>query len=137
MTSSPKNLSQSEPHVGAITAALDVMRRHLLALNAQDGPAIAATLHFPHHRLSLGRLQTWETPDNYLADFKERAEPDWAASRWDYLNVVAAGPDKVHLDVGFTRMRRDGSPIGTYRSLWVIAKLGGRWGAQLRSSFAA
>lgn len=133
----PRHLGQSEPDVEAIAAALDVMRRHLVALNAQDGPAVAATLHFPHHRLSLGRLQTWATPDTYLADFRRRAEPDWAASRWDYLNVVAAGPEKVHLDVGFTRMRNDGSAIGTYRSLWVIARLDGRWAAQLRSSFAA
>ena len=27
--------------------------------------------------------------------------------------------------------------LGTYRSLWVISKLGGKWAAQLRSSFAA
>jgi hypothetical protein len=65
-----------------------------------------------------------------------RVEPDWARSRWDFLTVVAAGPEKVHLDVAFTRFRADGSTIGTYRSLWVIAKLGGRWGAQLRSTFA-
>ena len=45
--------------------------------------------------------------------------------------------DKVHLDVGFTRFRADGTAIASYRSLWVIAKLSGRWGAQLRSSFAA
>lgn len=125
------------PDVEAVAAALDVMRRHLAALNAQDQPALAATLHFPHHRLSLGRLQTWTTPETYLADFRKRAEPEWAASRWDFLNVVAAGPDKVHLDVGFTRLRADGSAIASYRSLWVIARLGGRWAAQLRSSFAA
>lgn len=125
------------PDPAAIAAALDVMARHLVALNAQDGAALAATLHFPHHRLSLGRLQTWATPDTYLADFRARAEPDWARSQWDFLNVVAAGPDKVHLDVGFTRFRADGSAIGCYRSLWVIAKLKGRWAAQLRSSFAA
>jgi hypothetical protein len=131
------NPALSAPDLDAVAAALGVMRRHLAALNAQDGPALAATLHFPHHRLSLGRLQTWDTPDTYLADFRKRAEPEWGSSRWDFLNVVAAGSDKVHLDVGFTRMRPDGSPIASYRSLWVIAKLDGRWAAQLRSSFAA
>jgi hypothetical protein len=29
------------------------------------------------------------------------------------------------------------SAIGRYRSLWVVAKIDGRWAAQLRSSFAA
>ncbi len=121
----------------AIAGANDVMRRHLDALNARDEAALAATLHFPHHRLSLGRLQTWPAPETYFKDFLARAEPEWAKSRWDFLNVVAACPDKVHLDVGFTRMRADGAALGTYRSLWVIAKLDGRWAAQLRSSFAA
>ena len=121
----------------AVAAALDVMHRHLVALNAQDQAGLAATLHFPHHRLSQGRLQTWNWPDTYFADFKRRAEPEWARSRWDFLNVVASGPDKVHLDVGFTRLRGDGSAIASYRSLWVIACLDGRWAAQLRSSFAA
>jgi len=43
----------------------------------------------------------------------------------------------VHLDVTFTRYRADGSALGQFRSLWVVARLGGRWAAQLRSSFAA
>jgi hypothetical protein len=43
----------------------------------------------------------------------------------------------VHLDVRFTRYRADGSALGSFRSLWVIARLGGKWAAQLRSSFAA
>lgn len=128
---------QTVPDDAAVAAALAVMEAHLAALNAQDGAALAATLHFPHYRLSQGRLQTWPTADTYLDDFKKRVEPGWARSRWDFLRVVAAGPDKVHLDVGFTRMRADGSAIGSFRSLWVIAKLDGRWAAQLRSSFAA
>lgn len=121
----------------AVAAAKNVMSRHLIALNTRDNDGLAATLHFPHYRLSLGRLQTWETKDSYFADFLKRTNPGWAKSRWDFLNVVAADPEKVHLDVGFTRMRADGSALGSYRSLWVIAKLDGRWAAQLRSSFAA
>jgi hypothetical protein len=50
---------------------------------------------------------------------------------------VAASPDKVHLDVTFTRWRADGSALGSFRSLWMVARIGGQWAAQLRSSFAA
>ncbi|MFM9939976.1 MAG: hypothetical protein ACKVP7_10830 [Hyphomicrobiaceae bacterium] len=131
-----RDLAQETPHPQAVAAAKAVMTAHLTALNARDNVALTATLHFPHHRLSMGRLQTWTTPDSYFADFLQRAEPDWDRSRWDFLNVVTARADKVHLDVGFTRLRTDGSSIGHYRSLWVIARLNGRWAAQLRSSFA-
>lgn len=120
----------------ASAAALAVVDAHMAALNARDATALAATLHFPHYRLAGGRLQVWETPDRYLADFYARAGDGWAYSRWDRKEVIAAGPDKVHLDMAFTRYRGDGSSLGTFRSIWVIARLDGRWAAQLRSSFA-
>lgn len=120
----------------AIAAAKDVMVAHITALNAGDEVALAATLHFPHYRLSGGRLRTWDGPDSYLADFHARAGDGWHHSAWDFLNVVAAEPNKVHLDVGFIRYREDGSVLGKFRSLWVLARIGGVWAAQLRSSFA-
>lgn len=122
---------------GAIEKAMAVMDAHLTALNARDPVGLAASLHFPHHRLASGRLQTWETSKTYLADFYARAGEDWDHSAWDKLEVIAAGPDKVHLDVAFTRYRADNSVLGRYRSLWVIARNDGRWAAVLRSSFAA
>ena len=121
----------------AVAEAMAVLDRHMAALNARDAEALAATLHFPHHRLSQGRLQSWETPASYHADFLSRAGDGWARSDWDWRNLVAASADKVHLDVQFTRYRKDGSSMGSFRSLWVVSKLGGRWAAQLRSSFAA
>ena len=120
----------------AVTAALGVVDAHMAGLNARDGAAIAATLHFPHYRLAGGRLQIWDGPDTYLDDFFARAGDGWDHSRWDRKDVIAASAEKVHLDMAFTRFRADGSELGRFRSIWVIAKLEGRWAAQLRSSFA-
>jgi len=120
----------------AIAAAMGVMDAHLVALNAKDRDAIAATLHFPHHRLASGRLQTWPTAATYLDDFFARAGDGWAYSEWDRRDVIAASPDKVHLHVTFTRYREDGSSLGTFRSLWILTLQDGRWAAALRSSFA-
>ena len=39
-------------HEASVTAALKVMQEHIDALNARDEARIAATLHFPHNRLS-------------------------------------------------------------------------------------
>jgi hypothetical protein len=121
----------------AIAAALAVLDAHIAALNARDERALVATLHFPHFRLTGGRMKIWERPDSYLKDFYARAGEDWHHSAWDFRNVIAAGPDKVHLDVQFTRYRADTSAIGSFRSLWIVSKLDGRWAAQVRSSFAA
>lgn len=121
----------------AARAAMEVLDDHIAALNARDERALVATLHFPHFRLTGGRMKIWERPDGYLEDFHARAGADWHHSAWDFRNVIAAGPDKVHLDVQFTRYRADNSVIGRFRSLWIVSKLGGRWAAQARSSFAA
>ena len=121
----------------ATSAARNVMKAHFAALNARDESALAATLHFPHYRLSGGVLKTWQGPQSYFGDFLARAGDGWKHSVLDSVDVVAAEADKVHLDVRFTRYRADDSALGSFRSLWVIARLHGRWAAQLRSSFAA
>ena len=121
----------------AIRAAMAVLDDHISALNARDEKALIDTLHFPHYRLTSGRMKVWERSDGYLKDFYARAGAEWHHSAWDFRNVISAGPDKVHLDVQFTRYRADNSVIGSYRSLWIVSKLGGRWAAQCRSSFAA
>lgn len=120
----------------AIAAASAVMNAHFDALNTHDESALAATLHFPHYRLSGGVLKTWDTPDQYFYDFQARAGDGWHHSQLDIVDLLAAAPDKVHLDVRFTRFRADNSVLGRFRSLWVIAQLNGNWAAQLRSSFA-
>ena len=120
----------------AVAAARDVMARHLAALNDRDETALAATLHFPHYRLSGGVMRTWRDPRTYLEDFRLRAGPQWDRTRWDAIDVLVASAEKVHLDVRFTRLRRDGSALASHRSLWVISRIDGVWAAQLRSSFA-
>jgi len=126
----------TDQEVGPVAAARDVMARHLAALNARDETALAATLHFPHYRLSGGVMRTWQDPSTYLEDFRLRAGPQWDRTRWDAIEVLAASPEKVHLDVRFTRLRRDASVLASHRSLWVISRIDGVWAAQLRSSFA-
>ena len=123
-------------HPNEIAAAMAMLDRHLIALNARDGAAIADTLHFPHYRLAGTRMQVWQTSETYLADFLARAGEGWHHTKWDYRNVIAASPNKVHIDLQFTRYRADDSALGSFRSIWVITSIGGRWAAQLRSSFA-
>lgn len=120
----------------AIKAALSVMAAHAAALNAGNESALTATLHFPHYRLSGEKLKTWKGPDDYWSDFLARAGGDWHHTVWDSLDVITAQPEKVHLNVRFTRYRKDDSVLSQYGSIWVITKLNGTWAAQLRSSFA-
>ena len=129
--------SLSSDGSGAVAAALDVLDRHLAALNRGDAAALAQTLHFPHYRLAGGRMQIWTHAENYLQDFYARAGEEWKYSAWDFRDPIGCSQDKVHLDVQFSRYRADGSLLGRYRSIWVVTCVDRRWAAQLRSSFAA
>jgi hypothetical protein len=120
----------------AIQSAIGVVDAHMAGLNARDPAAIAATLHFPHYRLAGSVFKVWETPATYLDDFFARAGTGWARSQWNRQQIIHAEAEKVHLDMEFTRFHADGSELGTYRSIWVITCIDGRWAAQLRSSFA-
>lgn len=123
-------------HSEAATAALEVMRTHLDGLNARDEDLLASSLHFPHYRLANGVLKTWENHESYFADFDKRAGTEWGYSRWGELEVLMESPDKVHLKVRVDRYRGDDTPLVSFQSLWVIARIDGVWAAQLRSSFA-
>src|SRR3974377_1865557 len=103
----------SPDHPQAIAEALRVLDRHIAALNAGAAAPLGQTLHFPHYRLSGGRMQIWESADNYLEDFHARAGNEWHHSAWDFRNPISSSSDKVHLDVGFSRYRADQWDMGS------------------------
>jgi hypothetical protein len=124
---------------GAETVARAVLDAFMAAFNAGDVTAIRATFHFPHVRLASGTVKVYATPADYTLEAFARgvAGQGWHHSRWEECRAIHAGLDKVHFDVLFSRCRADGSLIGSYRSLYIVVRSGGRWGIQGRSSFAA
>lgn len=121
----------------AIKAALGVMDRHLAALNTLNADALVKTLHFPHYRMVGTKLDCWETPDTYLADFRKRAGDKWARTQWASIDIQKDSADKVHLAVRINRFDVDDGLIADFESLWVITLKNNKWAAQFRSSFAA
>ena len=120
----------------AVNAALSVMDAHISALNKHDAKALAATLHFPHHRLSGTKWKTWETADHYFRDFLERAGSGWKHSAFEDIKVLDSSANKVHLDTEIRRYDSNNDLITCFRSLWVIIEIEGVWAAKVRSSFA-
>ena len=123
----------------AVAGAREAIDGFMAAFNAEDREAMQTRwLHFPHVRFHSGRVTVMETPDDFTASVWERAgeAKGWARTAFDYAEPIDAGPSKVHFRVQFTRFRADGSPIGSYKSLWIVTLQNGRWGVQGRSSWA-
>jgi hypothetical protein len=55
---------------------------------------------------------------------------------WTRRDIVQADDTKVHVATTFVRLRKDGSEIASYDSLYVMTFQDGRWGIKGRSSFA-
>lgn len=118
-------------------ACIACLDRFMAALNAYDAAAMDAEMHFPHVRFAGGTIAVYPQAGNNPMDLFERLrrEDDWHHSAWNRRTVVQRNERKVHMAVTYTRYRSDGSVIGVYESLYVLALKDGRWGVQLRSSF--
>ncbi|HEY1412266.1 MAG TPA: hypothetical protein VGF36_09000, partial [Rhodopila sp.] len=109
----------------------------MAAFNARDAEAIRSRwFHFPHVRFHSGTVTVMQTPAEYgnLVWDSQTQSRGWDRSAWDTVEVIDAGPEKVHFRVQFTRYRADGSVIGNYRSLYIVTLRDGRWAIQGRSS---
>jgi hypothetical protein len=125
--------------VQAVEGARAAMDGFMAAFNARDAEGIRSRwFHFPHVRFHSGKVTLMQTPVDYrnLVWDSQGQSAGWARSEWDYVEVVDAGPEKVHFRVQFTRYRADGSAIASYRSLYIVTCEHGRWGIQGRSSWA-
>jgi len=123
----------------AVEGARAAMDGFMAAFNAKDAEAIRSRwFHFPHARFHSGQITVMQAPADYqnLVWAGQGQSAEWMQSIWDYVEVIDAGPDKVHFRVQFTRVRADGSAIGSYRSLYIVTYKEGRWAIQGRSSWA-
>ena len=122
--------AQAEPEVIALIEA------YMAATNRRDLDGVRATLHFPHVLFSSAAVTHYPVAADFsFAAFDARTSGQgWAHSTWDSHRVLMSAPDKVHIDVCFTRWRADGSKIGTYHAMYIVVRIDGRWGIQARSS---
>ena len=123
---------------GPETEALAMVNAYQDGWNLRDIEAMNAAFHFPHVRIASGRIDVMEEPLPNDPKLIERfiEQTGWHYSLWDYRRAIQSTEDKVHFALQFTRYRKDDSVIGHYPSMWVVAKIAGRWGVQARSSFA-
>jgi hypothetical protein len=124
---------------GSAKEAVASFRRWMVAFNTRDTEAQLAEMHFPHLRLAQNRFQRWKTIDNFRVTqemvTRRLNEEGWHHTASLSINLVQVGVDKVHLVIRQSRQREDGTEYNGFDTLWIFARLNGRWGVQFRSSF--
>jgi len=126
--------NQTLPPATAADEALAVLDRFTAAFNHQDVAGMDATLHFPH--LFPGSPPViWQHAGSAPADFFPKlVASGWAFSRYTKREVILVSPERVHLLVEYDRCRADGSVLSQQSALWIVTRIDGRWGIQVRSN---
>ena len=118
--------------------ARKAMDAFMTAFNSGDVQVWAATLNYPHVRFASNHVNVYATLEDFAkqsANYAKQLAP-WHHSRWEAMNVVQSGSDKVHFAVEFIRYDASGKEIGRFPSLYIVTLKDGHWGVQGRSSFA-
>lgn len=140
MTTSPCSTQCCNEDKAALEKiGLQALDEFIDTFNSGDALAWAKTLQYPHVRLAGGKVQVWNTPEDYARDndvSKLNKVSQWGYSKWDWRKMVQADPEKLHFAVEFSRYTPDHKKIVSYESFYIIVKANGRWGTQFRSSYA-
>lgn len=122
----------------AEAGARKAMDAFMTAFNSRDPQAWAATLNYPHVRFASNQVRSYASAAEFArdsADYAKHLAP-WDHSRWESMQVIQTGPDKVHFAVIFIRYDASNKEIGRFPSLYIVTLKDGHWGVQARSSFA-
>ena len=86
-------------------------------------------MHFPFATVGGGgALIVDERPEDFSAGFDQmRANEGWSRSSFDFdsFTVVRASPDQVHVEIGFSRFRADGTAYRTSRVFYIVTRRDG------------
>jgi len=113
--------------------ALDVVTAFFKAWNSHDPKALAGTLHYPHVRIGDGRVEIWQSADEFLAGPEPGRQRTWYQTRLDRSKVVQAAASGVNVTVSFSRLGRDGRVLSTEEGVFLVVLRDGTWKLQARS----
>ena len=119
-------------------AAVEAVEAYLDAINRRDAQAYAASLHYPHYRVTIGgRVQpSQEARQAATITFDRLASTGWVRTASHNVNPVQVSADGVNVALELLRYNAAGEQIARFDTLYFVTRQGGRWAIKGRSSFA-
>jgi hypothetical protein len=103
--------------------------------NKRDVQGLLNVVNFPHIRVTGSRTLIIPSAKEWTGD-PTPLEDYWRSSALDSLTFVQSDAGKVHALVVFSRYDSAGRRYISYSTLWIVTKIDGHWGIQVRSTFA-
>jgi hypothetical protein len=92
-------------------------------------------VNFPHVRVTDAGTTIIPSAKEWTGD-PTPLEGYYHHSELESLTFVQSNSVKAHALVVFSRYKADGTKYVSYPTLWIVTKVNGHWGIQVRSSFA-
>lgn len=123
----------------AEAGAIEALKLHRKARNESDAILITASYNYPYvHMGANNNIAIYETAEDII-DWEENiiipffVVQGFAYSRWNAIEIIQSGADKVHFKAQFSHFDADGNTITTGDGIIVVTNQGGHWGIQNRS----
>jgi hypothetical protein len=120
---------------GSEDEARKVIEAFFPLFSRRDVRGLLSVVNFPHIRVTGSRTVIIPSANEWTGD-PTPLEDDWHHTALDSLTFVQSSPDKVHALVVFSRYQANGQRYVSHPTLWIVTKIDGHWGIQIRSTFA-
>ena len=112
-----------------------VIAEYFPLFSRRDVKGLLRVVNFPHIRVTDSRTVIIPSAKEWTGD-PTPLEDYWHHTALDSLTFVQSDANKVHALVVFSRFRANGQRYVSYPTLWIVTKVDGHWGIQVRSTFA-
>jgi len=112
-----------------------VIEQYFPLFNRRDVHGLLDVVNFPHIRVSDTGTVLIPSPRHWTGD-PTPLEKQWHHTALDSVTFVQSDGNKAHALVVFSRFTAEGQRYVSYATLWIVTRVEGRWGIQVRSTFA-
>jgi hypothetical protein len=124
----PRNKNSEEEARKVIEAFVPLFSKH-------DVKGLLSVVNFPHIRVTDAGTLIIPSAKEWTGD-PTPLEPYYHHTELESLTFIQSDAVKAHALVVFTRYNTDGKKYITIPTLWIVTKVNGHWGIQVRSTFA-
>ncbi|MEO7653140.1 MAG: hypothetical protein ABIZ80_22000 [Bryobacteraceae bacterium] len=115
--------------------ARKVINAYFPLFSKHDAKGLLSVVNFPHIRVTDAGTLIVPSAKEWTGD-PTPLEEHYHHTELDSLTFVQSNAVKAHALVVFSRYKADGKRYISYPTLWIVTKVNGHWGIQVRSSFA-
>jgi len=112
-----------------------VIEAYFPLFSKRDVKGLLSVINFPHIRVTDSKTVIIPSAEQWTGD-PTPLESHWRRSALDSLTFVQSDDQKTHALVVFSRYNANDKRYVSYSTLWIVTKLNGHWGIQVRSTFA-